>query len=193
MERILAVGAHIDDVEIGCGGTLLKHKEQGDYICVAAVKADCPDGGDSKLRQEEQVVAAELIGSDLIMLPGNISITDIVNKLDKINPTIIYFPYKIDHHQDHYRAFQAAMATGRRPDVGLFGYLVTTSYEYYPNYFSIIDIEKKKKLVSIFKTQIERKDRYVDMFVNQNRFFGTLVDEDGIYAEGFVQYKKVWR
>ena len=31
-KNILAIGAHADDVELGCSGTLLKYKEQGANI-----------------------------------------------------------------------------------------------------------------------------------------------------------------
>lgn len=193
MERVLAIGSHIDDVEIGCGGTLIKHKMKGDVIHIAVLIADTTTGGDPALRRKEQMEVAKELGVDLTMVSGKESITNLVCMLDKIQATRIYFPFETDHHQDHYRAFQTAFAVGRKPSVNLMGYLVTTSYGYYPNYFSIIDIDRKKELVSIFKTQTERKSRYIDMFVNQNRFFGTLVDEDGVYAEGFVQYKNVWR
>ncbi|WP_211339064.1 PIG-L deacetylase family protein [Williamsia muralis] len=33
-ERVLAVGAHPDDVEIGCGATLLRHSQQGHPVTV---------------------------------------------------------------------------------------------------------------------------------------------------------------
>jgi LmbE family N-acetylglucosaminyl deacetylase len=37
--NILAIGAHFDDVELGCGGTLARHAKQGDnvYVFVATV------------------------------------------------------------------------------------------------------------------------------------------------------------
>ena len=37
MKRVLAIGAHPDDIEFGVGGTLLKHREHGDftvYLCM---------------------------------------------------------------------------------------------------------------------------------------------------------------
>ena len=37
MKHVMAVGAHPDDIEFGCGGTLLKHKKRGDkviYVCM---------------------------------------------------------------------------------------------------------------------------------------------------------------
>ena len=32
MKNILAIGAHSDDVEFGCGGTLTKHVQNGDRV-----------------------------------------------------------------------------------------------------------------------------------------------------------------
>ena len=37
MKKVLVIAAHLDDEILGCGGTLLNHKEQGDQIdvCIA--------------------------------------------------------------------------------------------------------------------------------------------------------------
>ena len=32
MKNVLAIGAHPDDIEFGCFGTLKKHKDQGDDV-----------------------------------------------------------------------------------------------------------------------------------------------------------------
>jgi len=37
--NIMAIGAHPDDIEFGCSGTLIKHKERGDkvvYVCMTS-------------------------------------------------------------------------------------------------------------------------------------------------------------
>ena len=42
MNRVLAIGAHPDDIEFGVGGTLLKHKEAGDfvvYLCMTSTES----------------------------------------------------------------------------------------------------------------------------------------------------------
>ena len=31
-KKILAIGAHFDDIELGCGGTLAKHARAGDNV-----------------------------------------------------------------------------------------------------------------------------------------------------------------
>ena len=43
-ERVLAIGAHPDDVEIGCGGTLLDHRMRGDRITILTLSR----GGDRR-------------------------------------------------------------------------------------------------------------------------------------------------
>ena len=35
--NVMAIGAHPDDIEFGCGGTLINHKDNGDvviYVCM---------------------------------------------------------------------------------------------------------------------------------------------------------------
>ena len=194
MERVLAIGCHIDDIELGCGGTLIKHRDAGDEICMAILKSDDNLAGTPSKRLEEQVESANKLNAEVETFLDIEEIPDIVSLLElSITPTRIYFPYEKDHHQDHLKAFLVGQAIGRNPEISLFGYLITTSYGYSPNYFSVINIEAKKELINIFKTQVTRKDRYIHIMENQNRFFGTLIHEDGVFAEGFVQYRNVWR
>ena len=39
-KKILAVGAHPDDVELGCSGTLLKYQAQGSHIDIVVCRDD---------------------------------------------------------------------------------------------------------------------------------------------------------
>ena len=39
-KRILAIGAHPDDVELGCSGTLLKYQAQGSHIDIVVCRDD---------------------------------------------------------------------------------------------------------------------------------------------------------
>ena len=55
--RILAIGAHPDDLEYGCGGALLRHVQRGDQVHLAIV-TDGSQGGDPELRRQEQREAA---------------------------------------------------------------------------------------------------------------------------------------
>ena len=58
--NILAIGAHPDDIEFGCGGTLLKYSEQGHKVYMLVLsKGD--KGGDSEVRQKEQESSARIL------------------------------------------------------------------------------------------------------------------------------------
>ena len=54
--RVLAVGAHPDDVELGCGGTLLRHHERRDEITVLVMTGGERGVYDARSRQSEQQV-----------------------------------------------------------------------------------------------------------------------------------------
>ena len=40
VKKILAIGAHPDDVELGCSGTLLKYQQQGAEIDIVVTRDD---------------------------------------------------------------------------------------------------------------------------------------------------------
>ena len=71
--NIMAIGAHPDDIEFGCGGTLINHKEFGDkviYVCMTDTESvDATKGkvirSESELKSETQC-AADVLGVDNI-------------------------------------------------------------------------------------------------------------------------------
>jgi LmbE family N-acetylglucosaminyl deacetylase len=194
MEKVLAIGAHIDDIEIGCGGTLIKHHKSGDEIFLALTKSDEDLTAPSVERIEEQKTAGKIIGVDdkhLIFFKEDMKIENMVGVLDKIQPTILYFPYEIDYHQDHLVANKVGFAVARNIKITVLRYILTSSHSFFPNYLSIININDKKKLVSCFECQMSRKPKFMEVMVSQNRFFGSLIPGDGHYAEGFMLHRMV--
>jgi len=126
--RVLAVGAHPDDIEFGCGGALLRHAAQGAEITLIVV-SDGARGGDAVERAAEQNRAAELLGAKVVMLQlpdGRLgSLTDLVDLLDDeiahSAPDLVYTHLPEDTHQDHIQTHQAMkIATRRHANVLLF-------------------------------------------------------------------------
>ncbi|MFA6509945.1 MAG: PIG-L family deacetylase [Candidatus Peribacteraceae bacterium] len=191
-ETVLAIGAHIDDIEIGCGGTLLKHRDAGDKIVLAILNADEELTANPVVRQSEQVDSSRMLGGCVVHLfDADMSIEEKVCVLDAVQPTILYFPFEHDYHQHHNAASQVGFAVSRNVRITVLRYLVTTSHSYYPNYLSVINIEAKKKLVSLFESQMSRRPKFMETMVAQNRFFGSLIPGDGHHAEGFVLHRTV--
>ena len=121
--------AHPDDIEFGCSGTLIKHKERGDtvvYVCMTNTESKSGTSGEI-LRSVEQLVsevkcATELIGCDYVEFAG---FTDLhvpfnfesVSTLDGMMQTYkidtVYTHLAGDSNQDHIATFKATMAAAR--------------------------------------------------------------------------------
>src|ERR1044071_12886 len=71
--NVLAIGAHGDDNEAFCAGTLAKHSKRGDkvFMCVVTDGSGRPKGDPAeivRIRKAEARAAAEVIGAELIWL-----------------------------------------------------------------------------------------------------------------------------
>ncbi|MFF8013930.1 PIG-L family deacetylase [Streptomyces sp. NPDC007929] len=127
-ERVLAVGAHPDDIEFGCGGALLRHADQGASITLLVV-TDGALGGDAVERAIEQARAAEFLGAKAVMLelpdgyPGPLHdlVTRIEAEVANSAPDLVYTHLPEDTHQDHLHTHRAVrIATRHLPNVLLF-------------------------------------------------------------------------
>lgn len=190
-EKVLAISSHFDDVEMGCGGSLLIHRDRGDDITIAVLNPDDPLGGDISVRETEQVLASICLGACLSLYESRRDDKEVVGELDKIHPTIIYLPHKEDYHPDHRRAHIIGMSVARKFEATTLSYVDVTSYGYWPTAIRAIDMERKVELISLFKSQIERRPEYIEILKAQNKFFGTLLPCRGQYAEGFVVQRMV--
>src|SRR5438874_12703860 len=62
---VLAVGAHPDDIEVGCGGALLAHRANGDevHLLVLTTGEQGPQAALSRIYEQER--AADVLGATL--------------------------------------------------------------------------------------------------------------------------------
>ena len=67
--RILAIGAHPDDIEAGCGGTLIKYA-QGHHRIFLMVMTEGDKGARKGLRKREQKQAAKFLKTERIYWGG---------------------------------------------------------------------------------------------------------------------------
>ena len=162
--NILAIGPHPDDVEFGCGGTLLKYAACGHNL-FQLVLTDGSYGGDPAVRKGEQEAASLFIGSRLFWagfkdteLVGN---RDLIHKIDtvinEVTPDIVFLNFWADVHQDHRAAAQAAVSASRYIKEVLF-YEVPSTQHFEPDIFVDIQevLDRKLQLLDLHASQVNR-------------------------------------
>lgn len=195
--NILAVGAHPDDIEIGCGGTLLKYVQKGHNVFLLVMT--CGEvGGGAQTRKQEQELAANFIGAKELFwgdfkdtaLPDDrhlIMAVELV--IQKTQPQLVLCNCRMDVHQDHRKLAQACLSATRYIKEVLY-YEVPTTQSFEPQVFVDIGevLEKKLELLSIHQSQVNRT-RVHDLSIleiaqscaNFRGFQGRVK-----YAEGFA-------
>ena len=151
--NILAIGAHPDDIEFGCGGTLLKYAQAGHDITLF-VLTDGGFGGEPQRRRDEQHESARLLKAQGVMW-GDLPDTELVDnrqlivKIDeavhKVKPDLVFLNYLEDVHQDHRALAQAGTSATRYVREVLF-YEVPTTHHFEPDIFVDIQDVLEKKL-----------------------------------------------
>lgn len=137
MEKILVVVAHPDDEVLGCGGTILKHIEEGDevYLCIAT--RAYPPEYDEKICQEKKKEAIEVSKKlgvkktffldikttsyyhkdsnqpSLSELPHHYLNHRLSEVFNEVKPTIVYTHHLGDPHIDHKTLFDSVMVLTR--------------------------------------------------------------------------------
>lgn len=108
---ILAFGAHPDDVELSCAGTLLKAQARGQRTAVVDfTRGEMASRGTAEERDQEAAIAAEQLG---LTARRNLDLGDgrlldtmenrelVAAEIRRFRPQLILAPYPGDRHPDH--------------------------------------------------------------------------------------------
>ena len=196
--NILAIGPHPDDIEIGCGGTLIKYALQGhDVFLLIITRGEM--GGDGDIRYREQLTSAGIIGArevfwggfrDTELLDRGNEIIHVVERhIARIRPHFIFVNFFEDTHQDH-RVVNRSVLSATRYIKNVLLYEVPTTRSFTPNVFVDIGAVLDKKIAAleahasqIMKTNIQDLS-IVDVARSSAHFRG--VQGRVLLAEGFV-------
>lgn len=115
---ILAIGAHPDDVELGCGATLAKEINNGKKIGILDLtRGELGTRGTPEIREKEAKNAAEILGakfrqnlefSDGFVVNNAASQLEIIKIIRKYRPEIVLCNAIEDRHVDHGKASKLA-------------------------------------------------------------------------------------
>lgn len=154
--NILAIGAHPDDIEFGCGGTLIKYALKGHDVHLL-ILTDGGRGGDPAERRREQEAAAKLLGAQRLLWGGYHDTElpldrDLIQKLEAtlkiIRPDLILVHFADDTHQDH-RHLSTSVVTASRYTRNVLFYEGPTTANFTPSVFVDINALLDRKLQAL--------------------------------------------
>lgn len=175
--KILAVGAHLDDIELACGGTLAKAIKNGHDVKVLIMSKSGYTNKEGKVQRSNDVAVKE--GTKALQTLGckKIEILDfdtkdipfcsgVVNAIDvcisEFNPDIIFTHHPFDTHQAHEGVAKATIAAARRKNTVYFYEPIAPSGRSYVAYkpTMYVDIEEtmtlKEKSLKCHKSEYNK-------------------------------------
>lgn len=196
-KRVLFLGAHPDDIELGCGG-LLHHivtKTDADVLCVTL--SDNQKNPDLKNVKDEHYASMQVLGvprEKIVFGPFTTRVfpdtrQDILEYFLKLRrefqPDLIFVHSKEDIHQDHNVMTEEALRAYR--GITVLGFdVVRSSYGFFPHFIVEVteeDVNKKIEALSQYETY---RDRY---YFNAELTRSIMVRHGALaecpFAEGF--------
>lgn len=222
MSVILCISPHPDDETLGCGATLLKHRDRGDIIYwLILTNALVTEGFSADFvesRQQEINLVAGIYGfkrvfklnlptTKLDVIPKAELVNQIFEVVEKIKPQELYLPFDNDIHSDHRVSADvsiSAVKSFRCPFVKkilMTEIISETEFapaglhsRFIPNSFSDVTnyLEKKIKIMRIYKG--EMANHPFPRSVKNIKALATFRGSiAGVrYAEAFMIVKEIW-
>jgi bacillithiol biosynthesis deacetylase BshB1 len=208
---ILAFGAHPDDVELSCSGTLIREVRQGKRVGVVDLTmGELGTRGSAEIRMKEAALAAEIMGlsyrqnlglSDGFFEENQDSLQKIIQQIRYCQPDIVIANAIQDRHPDHARGsnlvsracflaglskiestFQGEKQRAWRPKV-VYHYI----QDRYIQPDVVVDIsdvvEEKKKAILAYATQFYNPEsKEPDTPISSPDFFEYIFAKDRIFG-----------
>ena len=204
--KVLCIGSHPDDIEIGCGGTMLKMIEdhQGQiiarWVVLSATAERAREGKDSaeaflKDAADKTVVIEKFEDSFFPYSGGEVK--KYMHQLSReFSPDLIFTHHRQDLHQDHRLISELTWNAFR--DHWILEYEIP-KYDGdlgSPNFFVPLTESlcrtKIKNLIDCFKSQTDKRWFTAETFNSMHRIRGIECNSKSGYAEAFHCRKAVW-
>ena len=193
--KVCFIGAHPDDIELGCGALIAHIASQTEVLCVT-LSDNQKNPALQNLVQEHYQSMSELGISESNILLGTFEtrrfpyarqeILEYLINLNRVHkPEIVFVHSRADIHQDHITTTEEALRAFRGTTV--FGFdVLRSSYGFFPHFLVEVreeDVECKIRSLAAYKTYADRY--YFAPEVTRSTLIrhGTLAERP--FAEGF--------
>ena len=202
--KILCLGAHSDDIEIGCGGSILRLLSENSNTDVHWIifSASVARAAEAKMCAQEflsgtgrkRIAVKEFRDSFFPYIGGEIKQYFETLK-DEISPDMIFTHYRYDLHQDHRLLSELTWNTYRNHFILEYETIKYDGDLGSPNIFIPLDEDTSRRKVDMifkyFKTQGARSWFTEDVFYSMMRIRGVECNAPEKYAEAFYCRKIV--
>ena len=195
--RILAIGAHLDDIEIACGGTLAKAIQAGHTVKAIVMSKSGYTNKEGKVQRSDDTAVREGLNALRTLGIEDIEVldfetkdihfrSDVVNALDvrmaEFKPDVIFTHHPFDTHQAHEGVSKATIAAARRLNTVFFYEPITPSGRSYVAF-------RPQMYVDITKT-VDTKINSLKCHVSEYNKFGGEDWVEGVRCRcGFRGYE----
>ena len=205
-QGIIAIGAHPDDIELGCGASLAKLSQEGFDIFAVVLTSGSKGNPFNQNRFQETSKALNLLGVTKTFFLNfedtklALNLHEIIITLENIlketslksNIKRIYTMFEEDRHQDHRAIYDASIVAFRKVSQILCYETPSSGIDFNPKVFEQVDeifLEKKIKAINYHRSQMHRN------YMSENfiRSVATFRGQQAGFSlsEGFVPYKMV--
>ena len=195
--KILVVGAHLDDIEIACGGTLAKAIRAGHQVKTLIMSKSGYTNKEGNVQRSDDVAVREGIEALKVLGINDIEIldfptkdipfcSDVVNAIDlrmsEFNPDIIFTHHPFDTHQAHEGVSKAVIAAARRKNTVFFFEPISPSGRSY--------VAFKPQLYVDIESTLDQKIRSLKCHTSEYNKFGGEDWIEGVQCRcGFRGYE----
>jgi len=194
-KRILFLGAHPDDIELGCGAFLHQVAQKTDVLCVTL--SDNQKNPDLQTVKDEHYRSMEVLGvskEKIVLGPfttrvfphARQEILEYFLKLRKdFNPDLIFTHSKQDVHQDHNTMTDEALRAFR--GITVLGFdVVRSSYGFFPSFLvEVSEEDVNKKIEALAKYQTYQERYYFNSELTRSIMVRHGALSETPFAEGF--------
>ena len=205
--RIVACGAHPDDIEICCGGTVALSVRNGHDVALLDLTAgELGSNGTVAERQAEAEASARVLGvaerHNALLPDGAVSAADAVQLrtavewIRRLRPEILLIPPELCRHPDHGQAHllmrDASFKAGLRrfpADGAPFRpralYQYAERFHFEPSFLVAIDEfgDLKRAALLAYSSQFERRDGQTETLINHPNFLAGIEARDRYWGE----------
>ena len=194
-KRVLFLGAHPDDIELGCGALLHHIVHQTDVLCVTlSDNQKNPDLQNVKNEHFESMAVLGVPKENIVLGPFSTRVFPgsrqeileyFLSLRREFKPDLIFVHSRQDVHQDHNTMTEESLRAFR--GITVLGFdVVRSSYDFFPHFLVEVteeDVNKKIEALSCYETY---RDRY---YFNRELTRSIMVRHGALaerpFAEGF--------